>query len=105
MTALLKESFQSSISMVSFIGTHHVNPIKSYWVPAPNGINFTEATRIPDRKPEETDEDLIEKHALLDSLLEKKPWGESYINNPFPYLTRDITKVPETTLKNWLKCF
>ncbi len=72
------------------VGLHHLNPIKSYWVPPPNGINLTEATRIPERGFEETDEHLIEKHALLDSLLEERPWGEKFIHNPFPYLTESI---------------
>lgn len=51
--------------------------------------------RIPERKSIISDENLIEKHALLDSLLEKRPWGEKYIHNPFPYLIDDITKVSE----------
>lgn len=105
MTALLKESFQASLQTVSFIGRHHINPIKHYWQPPPNGINFTQATEIPIRKKNETDEDLIEKQALLDSLLEKRAWNKSYIHNPFPYLTNDITKVEQQVLKSWIECF
>ena len=48
---------------------------------------------------------MIEKHALLDSLLEKRPWGKKYIHNPFPYLTDDITKEKDETIKKWLDCF
>jgi hypothetical protein len=105
MTALLKESFQATLSVVSFVGNHHVRPIQHYWKPPPNGINFTEATYIPERKRHETDEDLIEKQALLDSLLEKRAWNKKYIHNPFPYLVEDITKVNQETIKNWVDCF
>ena len=63
---------------------------------------MTEATRIPERGHHVCDENLIEKHALLDSLLEKRPWGKKYIHNPFPYLTDDITKVSESTITKWV---
>lgn len=105
LTALLKEALQACTSITGFVGGHHIYPIKSYWVPPPNGINFSEATRIPDRISNETDEDLIEKHALLDSLLEKRPWGAKYIHNPFPYLTDDITRVGDAQISNFIKCF
>jgi hypothetical protein len=56
MTALLKESFQAATSIVGFVGINHFNPIQRSWEPAPRGINFTEATNIPDRIRGETDE-------------------------------------------------
>jgi hypothetical protein len=105
MTAMLKESFQAATCIVGFVGRHHVLPIQKSWIPAPNGINMTQATRIAERRFEETDEDLIEKHALLDSLLEKRPWGQPYIQNPFPYLFEDVTKVSPAKLKQYIECF
>lgn len=105
LTAILKEAFQACVSINAFVGSHHINPIRSYWIPPPNGINFSEATRIPDRVGNETEEDLIEKHALLDSLLEKRPWGKKYIHNPFPYLTDDITSLNQAQIDNYIKCF
>jgi hypothetical protein len=105
MTALLKESFQAATCIVAFVGRHHVSPIQNSWVPPPNGINMTEATRIAERRLGETNEELIEKHALLDSLLEKRPWGQKYIQNPFPYITNDITKVSPDKLKQYIDCF
>jgi hypothetical protein len=56
MTAMLKEAFQASTSMLALVGLPHYNPILQYWEPAPYGINYTEATRIPDRIRGETDE-------------------------------------------------
>jgi len=53
----------------------------------------------------ESDEDLIEKQALLDSLLEKRAWGERYIANAFPYLVKDITEVNNQDLSAMKKCF
>ena len=105
MTAILKESFQAATSIVSLVGSEHAVPIKRAWIPPPNGINFTEATRVSERIEGETDEDLIEKHALLDSLLESRPWGRSFISNPFPYLFEDITKIFPSTLTNYVNCF
>jgi hypothetical protein len=49
MTAMLKEAFQASTDMLAFVGIEHWRPIQQYWVGAPHGINFSEATRIPDR--------------------------------------------------------
>lgn len=92
-TAMLRESFQAATSIVAMVGIHQYVPIQQYWEGPPHGINFEEATRIPTRIVGERDEELIEKHALLDSLLEKRAWGEKYIVNPFPYLTDDITSL------------
>lgn len=104
-TAMLKEAFQASISMVAFVGIHQYVPIQQYWEPAPHGINYSEATRIPDRILGERDEELIEKHALLDSLLEKRAWGEDYIVNPFPYITEDITNLSVRDMQAMKECF
>eukprot|EP01016_Furgasonia_blochmanni_P055040 TRINITY_DN9140_c0_g3_i1.p1 TRINITY_DN9140_c0_g3~~TRINITY_DN9140_c0_g3_i1.p1 ORF type:complete len:320 (-),score=66.94 TRINITY_DN9140_c0_g3_i1:120-1079(-) len=105
MTALLKESFQAATCIVAMVGIHHFNPVQRYWQPPPHGINYEEATKIPSRIRGDTDENVIEKHAILDVLLEKKAWGAKYISNPFPYLVEDITKVKEEDFKNMKKTF
>jgi hypothetical protein len=75
------------------VNHHHINPIKSYWIPPPNGINWTEATRVDNESFCENIEQKIEKHALLDCLLEEQVFFKPYKTNPFPYLTNDLTKV------------
>ena len=104
-TAMLKEAFQSAQNMTCLVGISHLNPIQDLWVPPPEGINFTRATTVKDRKGKETDEQVIEKHALLDVLLETRPWGKPYVSNPFSYLVSDITLVPEADVKNMVNCF
>lgn len=105
MTAILKESFQAATSMVAMVGAQHFVPIQQYWEPVPYGINYSEAIRIPTRMIGERDEDLIEKHALLDSVLEKRVWGEDYVINAFPYIEEDITSISGRDLKAMQKCF
>jgi len=48
---------------------------------------------------------LIEKQAILDVLLDTRLWGDKYITNPFPYIERDITKIPADDLKHFKKHF
>lgn len=91
MTGLLKSVFQAAEVVNAYVGIPHLQPIKHYWVDPPLGINYSEATRIPPRRPGETDENLIEKHALLDVLLETHTWAEPYLSNPFPYVIGDLT--------------
>jgi len=105
MTAMLKEAFQAATSVAAYVGIHHYVPIQNYWEPAPYGINFTEASRIPTRIHGERDEDLLEKHALLDSMLEKRVWGENYVVNPFPYIEQDLTRIGDRDLKAMQECF
>jgi hypothetical protein len=105
MTALIKETFQAATCLVGFIGRHHIEPIQKSWIAPPHGINMTEATRIPERDIQETDQETIEKHALLDSLLEKRPWGQKYIHNPFPYLFEDITKLKDEDVAKLVQSF
>jgi hypothetical protein len=104
-TAMLKESFQAAQNISAFVGAAHINPIQDLWIPPPDGINFTRATSVKDRKGKETDEQVIEKHALLDVLLELRPWGKSYVTNPFSYLVNDITMVPAKDVENMVNCF
>lgn len=86
MTAMMRESFQAAMQMVAVVGLESWRPIQQYWVPPPHGINPSEATRIPDGFPGETAEDLIEKQAIMDVLLESRTWSKGYLSNPFPYL-------------------
>ena len=48
---------------------------------------------------------LIEKQAILEVLLDSRVWGDKYITNPFPYLERDVTKIPAEDLKHFKKTF
>jgi predicted Zn-dependent peptidase len=48
---------------------------------------------------------LIEKQAILEVLLDSRAWGEKYIANPFPYIEKDITKIPAEDLKHYKKTF
>ncbi|KRX02806.1 hypothetical protein PPERSA_04009 [Pseudocohnilembus persalinus] len=104
-TALLKESFQAATQINAYVGIHHLTPIQRYWQGPPNGINFSEATRIPERIRGEGDEILIEKQAIMDVMLESRVWGEKYITNPFPYLEEDITKITKVDFKTMKGCF
>lgn len=61
MTAVLKEVMKASNSCIAFVGHPHFTPIQKYWVPPPQGINMTQATTIPERIENETNEMLIEK--------------------------------------------
>lgn len=38
-------------------------------------------------------------------LLDTRVWGEKYITNPFPYIEKDITKIPEKDLRNFKQHF
>eukprot|EP01017_Pseudomicrothorax_dubius_P038309 TRINITY_DN5716_c0_g1_i3.p1 TRINITY_DN5716_c0_g1~~TRINITY_DN5716_c0_g1_i3.p1 ORF type:complete len:352 (-),score=86.07 TRINITY_DN5716_c0_g1_i3:87-1142(-) len=105
MSALLKEALQAATCIVAMVGMPHYTPVKKYWVGPPHGINFEEACRIPDRLSGESDENLIEKQALLDVLLEKRAWGDRYISNPFPYLVNNIAGVSQEELAKMKKCF
>ena len=105
MTAILKEAFQAATCIVAMVGLPHFNPIQRYWEPAPHGINFEEAIKIPDRIKGESDEEQIEKQAILDVMLESRAWGKKYISNPFPYLVEDITSIKDDDYKKLKKSF
>ena len=92
-TAMLKNVARTAFSTVAFVGTPHFYPIQKYWIPPPSGINFTQATSIPERISNETNEDLIEKQAIFEVLLNTRLWAEKYIFNPFPYINQDFTKI------------
>ena len=105
MTAMLRNVMQASNACIAYVGTPHYAPIQNYWQPPPYGVNFSQATRIPKRIANETNEMLIEKQAILDVLLDTRLWGDKYITNPFPYIERDITKIPADDLKHFKKHF
>ena len=48
---------------------------------------------------------LIEKHAILDVLMDTRVWGEKYVTNPFPYIEEDFTKLKPETLKHYKQHF
>lgn len=91
--------------MICAVGMEHYRPIQEYWIGPPSGINYTEATRIPDGFAGETTEDLIEKQAIMDVLLETRTWSKPYLSNPFPYLFPDITKIAKPELDHYKQIF
>lgn len=93
MTALIKKVAQAAFSTLACVGSPHFIPIQKYWLPPPHGINFSQATKIPDRIENETNEDLIEKQVIFDVLLGTRVWAEKYVFNPFPYINEDLTKL------------
>lgn len=103
MTALLKNVGKAAFSTLAYVGNPHFIPIQKYWLPPPKGINYTQATQIPDRIDNETNEDLIEKQVIFDILLSSRVWAEKYVFNPFPYINEDITKIEN--LDNLKKTF
>lgn len=103
MTALIKNAAVQAHSTLAFVGQPHLLPIKKYWIPPPEGINFTQASEIPERIVNETNEELIEKQAIFDLLLGTRVWSEKYIFNPFPYIEKDITKI--SNLDHFKKTF
>ena len=61
MTALLRNTMAASNCCTAFVGTPHFSPIQNYWKPPPFGVNYSQATKIPKRIENETNEMLIEK--------------------------------------------
>mmetsp|Transcript_13895 Transcript_13895/g.13883 ORF Transcript_13895/g.13883 Transcript_13895/m.13883 type:complete len:209 (+) Transcript_13895:621-1247(+) len=105
-TTMLKETFPAGALTAAFLGNPHYIPIQRYWVGPPMGINYTQATYVPPKIPNETEEMLIEKQALFDMLLDTKVWGAKYVTNPFLYLTESIEDIPKKDLdyfKNYFK--
>jgi len=105
MTALLKNVLKGCFSVIAFVGSPHYNMIRDYWTPPPDGINFTQASTIPRRLVNETDEMLIEKQAIFDVLLGTRIWADKYVKNPFPYIDTDITKFSKEQFDHYKKTF
>jgi hypothetical protein len=104
-TAMLKEAFQSCNTTAAFVGASHYIPIQRYWVGPPSGVNYTQATFIPPKIPNETPEMLIEKQALFDLLLDTKVWSQKYITNPFQYITESIVDINQKDFTYFKKYF
>lgn len=83
MTSLLKEACKDTDGVLAFIGAPHIFPVQKLWQ---TKTSFRKACEIPARLASDTVETLIEKHALMDALLETQVWNEYYTLNPFPYL-------------------
>ena len=105
MAAILKNVLKACFSVLAFVWSPHFTPIQKYWIPPPEGVNYTTATTIPKRILNETDEDLIEKQAIFDVMLGTRVWADKYITNPFPYIEEDITKIPKEDLETFKKTF
>lgn len=105
LTAMIKEVAPASRLTAAFVGAPHYVPIQRYWVGAPSGINYTQATYVPPRIPNETNEMLIEKQALFDILLDSKVWGAKYLTNPFPYITDSIEDLSKEDRKYFKQTF
>ena len=105
MAALLKNVLKACFCVLAFVGTPHFMPIQKYWVPPPEGINFTQASTIPNRILNETNEMLIEKQVILDVMMESRVWSDKYIINPFPYIEKDIKKFSKEDLEHYKKTF
>lgn len=105
MAAMLKNVLKACFSVLAFVGSPHFTPIQKYWIPPPDGINFTTACTIPKRILNETDEDLIEKQAIFDVMLNTRVWADKYVTNPFPYIESDITKIPKEDLELMKRTF
>ncbi len=105
MSALLKNVLKACYSVVAYVGHPQFLPIQKYWIPPPEGVNFTTSCTIPKRILNETDEDLIEKQAIFDVLFNTRIWANIYITNPFPYIESDITKIPKNDLDTFKKTF
>jgi len=41
----------------------------------------------------------------MDVLLDTRLWGDKYVTNPFPYIEKDLTKIPADDLKHFKKHF
>lgn len=105
MAAVLKNALKACYSVLAYVGHPHFLPIQKYWIPPPDGINYTAATTIPKRILNETDEDLIEKQAIFEVLLNTRIWADIYVTNPFPYIESDITKIPKEDLDTFKRTF
>ena len=105
MTALLRNTMMAANTCVAFVGNPHWVPVQNYWQPPPHGVNFTQATTIPPRIKNETDEMMIEKQAIIDVLLDTRAWGEKYVTNPFPYIDEDVTKFADKDFRHFKQHF
>lgn len=103
---ILKENPKAKFSLIlrmdrffSFQKYYEVSDLEHTWEAA-----FDVPKRPPIEKGE-TDEELIEKHALLDVMLQTNLWGREYVKNPFPYISEDFETLNESDVKDLKKKF
>jgi hypothetical protein len=104
-SAILKNVLKACVSVLAFVGSPQFYPVQKYWIPPPEGINYTTACFIPKRIFNETDEELIEKQVIFDVMLDTRVWADKYITNPFPYIEQDITKISKEDFNIFKKTF
>lgn len=56
------------------------------------------AAALPKKEFEESAEDQIKKHTILELILDTKVWGEPYVENQFCYVEKDLSKLSPATL-------
>jgi len=67
MTALIKNIMKDCNSLLVFVNSVHYKMINEYWIPQDkSGISLKKATEVPPRLLSEKDDELIEKHAIMD---------------------------------------
>ncbi|KAM3139712.1 hypothetical protein pb186bvf_008170 [Paramecium bursaria] len=87
-----------NLNQIVLVDQLHYDPLKIIFE-AQNGKIIKEVQQsyfqefsFPQSEFKESDEQLIEKHAIFDSL-QVKLWNEPCINNPFPYISVDYTQL------------
>ncbi|CAD8149575.1 unnamed protein product [Paramecium octaurelia] len=85
--------YQEADEVTVVIDSLHFDPLKSAIQQQKNKFvsecdnSYFYEFQYPDPEKQETDEQLLEKHAIFDCILENQIWREPCINNPFPYLS------------------
>lgn len=105
MSAMLRNILKTCPSVLAYVGSPHFLPIQNYWIGPPNGVDFKTVVTIPKRIIHESNEDLIEKQAIFDVLLNSKVWSDIYVTNPFTYLQDDIAKISQNELDSFKRIF
>ena len=82
--ALLRRVVMTYQSVDVWMGATHLAPLISWWSDVPD---LTQTAAIPDRRPEDSDDNLIEKQVILDVLHSSSVWSHPLLTNPFPYLS------------------
>lgn len=89
-----------------FVQSPFYQPFQKYYEASKqNSFEWKDAFTLPSSPELESDEVMIEKHALLDLLNGTKIWDLAYISNPFPYLREDYEKLKEEDKKELKKIF
>lgn len=89
-----------------FLQSTFYQPFQRYYeVSKHNTFEWKDAFALPPTPEAESDEVMIEKHALLDLLNGTKIWDLNYVSNPFPYLREDYEKLKEEDKKELKKIF